>query len=172
MKNKLLQLLGYCIIPILLGCPFLYVNPLKENYSIFFAEKSIITTLLSILLGFFFFYLFYEAGKKQYLSYWKSSCILLYFLFLLSLFLPYIENTWFTGLHVFIAYILFLMINILMYRLLIYDKDLYSIYFGILLFGFFISLYFQSVNGIAEWIYATEVSIILTYLITKKQKSI
>ena len=33
MKERLLQFVGYILVPILLGYPFLYINPIKENYS-------------------------------------------------------------------------------------------------------------------------------------------
>ena len=164
MKKGFYLFIGYILVPILLGVPFLFVSPITENYSTYslIMPSSYLIILLGIAL--FFLYLFYMLGKRYHLSYWNTTCLVYFILFLCTIFIPYIEKTWLSGFHVFLAYLLFIVVNVMMYRILQFHQNLYQIYVCMTILCFFITLLYNSVNGLAEWIYASCISIILTYL--------
>lgn len=163
MKPIWIRLIGYFIVPLLLYLPFLQVSLTRDNYTGYFLHMhTSYEVLIVLLLALYFLFLFYLVGKRKGMTYWTSSILILACLFFFSYLIPYQENTIYAGIHLILAYAFFLWIQFLLFRLFRFHKH-YVIIVGITLLCFFITLHFQAVNGLAEWIFASSISILLTY---------
>lgn len=151
---KISWFLGTFLIPILFFLPVLFST--HENYTGLLSSSTfgIPVRIVYLLLLIYLYLSFYKKQKKLFL---------LFLILAIGAFLtPWIEeNSLICSLHLLFTYSAFVVFNILMFQKYMYQRKYLLIYFGIVLFSFFLCMVSLEVTALAEAVYGSAVSILL-----------
>jgi hypothetical protein len=170
----LFRILGYGVIPFLIVLPFLVTDPITYNYTgLINNGYASLFYFCMIPAGLWLFALLIALGEKYGQGpWWRLSCAVLLALCIAVALVPYhTKEDFLSGLHVFLGFIVFMLLQTLMVRVVWIYTKLRNFYFGALILAWFVSLTFASINGLAEVIFLAALSVTLTALITSSAPS-
>lgn len=153
--------------------PFLGSDPSSVNYTGLFALRPWLT-LSCLLPGLLLMSVRFYRTAARFLSVSRARRILLGLLVMTAvlLLIPYhMQEDFWSGLHVFWAWLTFGALNAALFLLSPYDPGAYRFYIAALAASFFITLGALSVNGYAELVFAFGLSIYLHCVSETKEKS-
>ncbi len=162
-QDRNLKLLTAGIILVLSVIPFAGLNPYTVNYTGLFQQRPLLTWLCMgpalILQGWLFMTAIKKTAGGSFLR--IPSLILLIGVIGLMI-MPYRkEHDLSTNLHLVLAFIVLVLLNVLMFRILFPKQKLLLFYAGGCMLAFFTALTASSINGLSELVYAAVLTITL-----------
>lgn len=171
-QKILLAILGYVCIPILFYLPFRTMSCISYNYTGLLNHDgvSFITILPGKIALLLLYLMYYQLGKHRIeTKKWNRFMLVLGILIISVVLVPYRDGEDFlSGLHVFLGYVTFFAFNYLLFLTSYHRTTLRHIYVAGLFFVWMVTLYYLSVNGLAEIIYGSLVSFTITTQILTK----
>lgn len=156
-QSKAFRLTGSITIPILLFMPLLLMHSVRHNYSVFLAnaEYGLKAHILFLALaGWLYAVLKDRTGRVFYV-----------FLILAigALIVPYSQKeSLFASIHLLLAYAAFVSFQIVLWEAFQNDLVFFFLYSGILFPVFLITITYGQITGIAQAVYASSVSILIS----------
>ena len=164
--------MGYGLISLLAILPFRTCDCRVWNYTMLINNGYRLRfDLCMIPAAAWLFLLLIHLGLQLYPAKdWLPWTVLLAILTILVVKVPYHtkEDFW-SGMHVFLGFIAFLLLQMMLVKLMWTETKIRSFYIGSLLLAWFVSLTFSSINGLAEIIFVIGLSISLTELAIKRK---
>ena len=169
-EKELIFLTGCIFLPCLLLTALFYVGFSERNISGLLNERQLFPLIhlaALLLLGWLDFTLTRIAGKQGNTDHLKMRLTMMSVLICLALFIPYNESPFVQTVHVVLTYAAFVYMNTVYWRLCRYDLTVRNVYLCALATAFFLCLGAGEIIGIAEVIYASACSILLSVLALK-----
>ena len=168
--ERIIALAGYVLVPVLFILPLAGRNPVTTNYTTAINEPgSSPLFFLSVPAALIYeIVLFYLIGLPNSRT-WKLRCTALAVLTFAAIFIPYHENPdAVSDIHVLCGFLVFLLINSLLFEALQYDAKLRSFYLCGLLTVFLVTITWMAVSGLSEILYGSLLSVCLTAVYIKQ----
>lgn len=161
------------ILPVLLGLPLLWCDPLQENYSVILSQpQGWLVFLLCLLPAAAVDLSLLYRLLNRYLEHWQPCWYGMLAGGIAALLIPYPEEGSLAGsLHVLSACAAFALLNAMLYQLTLPDARLHLRYLFLLTLTLMLCLIRLVISGLAEWLYCSGVSLLLIGMQKKGMQS-
>ena len=161
-QRKLALLFSSIVIPFIFALPFLMNRTIDENYT-GFINLDVLPWWYYLLASISYtvlIYLLYKAGKFN--NNWHIYIFVFSILSILSICIPYhIYEDFYSGLHVLVSFVTWVLLNCLVYVVVSDKSSLKMLFLFTIALTVFLTITFNRVNGLIEWIYLFGISSIL-----------